>query len=50
MDFQIRKFMLNFFKKTIKKSNIQDACEILKIINKAISSHIISFRFADTSE
>ena len=38
------------FEKKIKKSNIQKAYQTLKITGEAISSHIISFRFLDTSE
>ena len=38
-----------FWKKSLKKSNIQEACQTLKTINVAISSHVISFRFPDTS-
>ena len=37
-------------KKKIKKLNIQEACETLKIISEVISSDIISFQFLDTSE
>ena len=37
-------------KKKIKKLNIQEACETLKIISEVISSDIISFQFPDTSE
>ena len=36
-------------KKSLKKSDIQEACQTLKIIDVVISSHIISFRFPDTS-
>ena len=36
-------------KKKIKKSNIQEACQTLKIIGVAFSSQIISFPFLDTS-
>ena len=51
LDFQIQNLMLNLLKKrSLKKSNIQDACRTLKIINVAISNHIISFRVPDTSE
>ena len=35
---------------SLKKSNIQEPCQTLKINGVAISSHIISFRFLDTSE
>ena len=36
----------SFEKKSLKKkSNIQEACQILKIIGEAISSHIISSDF-----
>ena len=40
-------FMLNLLKKIIKKktTNIQEACQTLKISGEAISSHIISFQF-----
>ena len=34
---------------SLKKANIQEACQTLKIIDVAISSHIILFRFPDTS-
>ena len=34
----------------IKKLNIQEAYETLKIISEVISSDIISFQFPDTSE
>ena len=37
-------------KKSLKKSNIQEACQTLKIIDVAINSHIITFRFPDTSQ
>ena len=40
----------SFEKKYIKKLNIQEACETLKIISEVISSDIISFQFLDTSE
>ena len=36
-------------KKSFKKSNIQAACQTLKIIGVAISIHIISFQFLNTS-
>ena len=36
-------------KKIIKKSNVQEACQTLKVIGLAISSHTISFQFLDTS-
>ena len=39
-----------FEKKSLKKSNIQEACQILKIVGEVISSHIIPFRFPDFSE
>ena len=39
-----------FWEKIIKKSNIQELCQALKIIGEAISSYIISFQFPDTSE
>ena len=44
--------MLNLLKKkkSLKKSNIQEACQTLKIIDVAINSHIITFRFPDTSQ
>ena len=32
-------------KKSLKSSNIQEACQTLKISGEAIRSHIISFRF-----
>ena len=35
----------SFEKKSLKRSNIQEACQMLKIIDVTISSHIISFRF-----
>ena len=42
--------LLNLLKKKIiKKSNIQEAWQTLKFIGGAISSHIISFRFLNTS-
>ena len=40
----------SFGQKSLKKSYIQEACQNLKVIAEAISSHIISFRFQDTSE
>ena len=37
-------------KKSLKKSNIQETCQTMKIIGVAISSHKIFFRTLDTSE
>ena len=42
--------MLDLLKKSIKESNIQEACQTLKITGVAINSQIISFRFLNTSE
>ena len=39
----------SFEKKSFKKSNIQEACQTLKVADVAISNHIISFQFPDTS-
>ena len=39
----------SFEKNSLKKSNIQEARQTLKIIGVAISSHIISFRFLPIS-
>ena len=48
LDFKI--YMLNLLKKIYqKKSNIQEACQTLKIIGVANSSHIILFRFLPIS-
>ena len=38
----------SFERKSLKKSNIQEACQTLKIIGVVISTYIISFRFLDT--
>ena len=49
--FRSRTSCWNFSKqKSLKKSNIHEVCQTLKIIGVAISRHIISFRFLDSSE